>query len=99
MNAKSWRGLAATVALVIAVYLVGSWIAVPGILVGEVVASCEHQPVFWQIWWSCPDRTPRTTELAGAGIGLAAVAWVAWVGVRRIARAFGSGAEQPAENE
>jgi len=100
VNVKIWRRLAATVAIVIAVYLTGSWIVVPGIIVGDVVAACNQAYSPWRItWWACPDRTPRTVELAGAGLGIVAVAWVAWIMVRRIIAALGFGAAKTEASE
>jgi hypothetical protein len=89
------RGLAVVLAGVIAVYLAGSWIGVPGVAVGDVIEMCEQPYIGWHIFTNCPDRMPRTTELAGAGIGLIAVGWVVWIGARRIGRAFGLGGNTP----
>ena len=83
MNVKIWRGLAGVLALVIGVYLGGSWIGLPGVAMGDVIAMSEQPYLGWHIWWVCPDRAPRTTELASAGIGLVAVGWVVWIMARR----------------
>ena len=88
MNVKIWRGLAGVLALVIGVYLAGSWIGVPGVAMGDVITMCEQPYLGWYIWSGCPDRAPRTTELASAVIGLIAVGWVVWIMARRIGRAL-----------
>lgn len=91
MKLMGWRSLAIVVAAVITLYLAGSWTALPGIAVSDVIEMCEQPYMGWHIWHVCPDRMPRTTEVAGAVMGLSAVAWVAWIGGRRIGRAFGGG--------
>ena len=93
MNVSGWRVLAGVLALVIGLfglYLAGSWIPIPGVAVGDVIAMCEQPYMGWHICRNCPDRAPRTTELAGAGIGVIAVAWVVWITVRRIGRGGGT---------
>ena len=96
MNVKNWRGLAGVLALVIGVYLAGSWIGLPGVAVGDVIGMCEQPYLGWHIWRVCPDRAPRTTELAGAGIGLIAVGWVFWNMARRIGRGLARHKGEPA---
>ena len=98
MNVKIWRGLAGVLALVIGVYLAGSWIGLPGVAVGDVIAMCEQPYLGWHIWRVCPDRAPRTTELASAGIGLVAVGWVVWIMVRRIGQALARRKGEPTAN-
>jgi hypothetical protein len=99
VNVNRWRVLAGVLALLIGLYLAGSWMPIPGVALGDVVAMCEQPYIGWHIWTYCPDRTPRTTELAGAGIGLIAVAWVVWITVRRIGRALGRRDARPSVSE
>ena len=99
MNIAKWRWMAGLVALVIGVYLAGSWLPLSGVAVGDVVAMCEQPYMGWHIWHFCPDRAPRTTELAGAGLGLAAAVWVAWIVLRRIYRAFARRGARPYASE
>jgi hypothetical protein len=95
VNVKIWRGLAGVLALVIGVYLAGSWIGLPGVAVGDVIGMCEQPYLGWHIWRVCPDRAPRTTELAGAGIGLIAVGWVFWIMARRVGRGLARDKGEP----
>jgi hypothetical protein len=99
VNVNGWRGQAGVLALVIGLYLAGSWIPMPRVAVGDVVTMCEQPYMGWHIWRDCPDRIPQTTELAGAGIGLIAVAGVVWITARRIARALGRRDAKPSASE
>ncbi len=49
MNVKIWRGLAGVLALalVIGVYLAGSWIGLPGVAVGDVIGMPSRSQVFF----------------------------------------------------
>jgi len=74
VTVKVWRPFAGLLALVIGVYLVRISIPLPGAALEGVVSDCNGPSFGWgSIWVSCPDREPRTTDLAGASLAVAVV--------------------------